>query len=319
MSSDSTTHPRIAIIGGGMGALLILHRRGVPATLYEHGAGFNACSHLGDEFDNKSHPEGDEMRLCDGAGKLHLKLGSKGGGGCPLWGPEDVSPEIDHTDVRKLLLDTISPSLIQWDHTISSVRAVGNDQHELAFANDFTTTSDFLVGADGANSRVRPLVSPATPVYVGGNDAEISLAPETTKLPELTETIENVGECTMMAMQTSRLFCAQVNSDDRIRTYVSLGPPSDPAEAKAVLKAYFAGWPQWLLNLNPIDYCDENTIYPHALWTLPVGAGANLALLDGLELGLVLAGLQEKGTLGDVSAVAAAAAARAGREYICFA
>ncbi|KAI1783684.1 hypothetical protein LXA43DRAFT_1130055 [Ganoderma leucocontextum] len=116
------------------------------------------------------------------------------------------------------------------------MRALGNDQHELTFANGFTTTCDFLVGADGANSRVRSLVSPATAVYLGVNGAEISLGPETTKLSAVAETIANIGKGTMMA--------------------------------KDVLKAYFAGWPEWMLNL--IGHCDESAIYPCALWTLPI-------------------------------------------------
>ncbi|KAI1783010.1 monooxygenase [Ganoderma leucocontextum] len=357
MSSDSTPQPRIAIIGGGLGGLallLTLHRRGVPATLYERDTGFNARAHLGgsldlgwksgqralrenglqDEFDENSRPEGDEMRICDGAGKVHLKLGSKGEDGAAAQGPEDVRPEIDRTVLRKLLLDAVPPHLIQWGHALSSVSAVDNGRHELTFANGFVTICDFLVGADGANSRVRPLVSPATPIYLGVNGAEISLAPETTKLPALAETIANVGKGTMMAMHDSQLLGAQVNGDGRIRTYAWLRVaeswtiPSGPAEAKAVLREHFAGWPQWMLNL--IDHCDEGAIYPRALWTLPVGhswahvsrvtligdaahlmspfagAGANLALLDGLELGIVLAGLQEQGRLGDASTVAEA-------------
>ncbi|KAI1782510.1 hypothetical protein LXA43DRAFT_1143467, partial [Ganoderma leucocontextum] len=165
MSSDSTAYPRIAMImiGVGMGGfalLLTLHRRGVPATLYERDAGFNARSHLGgtldlgwksgqralrenglpDEFDKKSHPDADEIRICDGASKLHLKLGSEGEDAGVPRRVKDVRPQIDRTDLRKLLLGAITPHLIQWDHALTFVRSLGNGQHELTFANGFTTT-----------------------------------------------------------------------------------------------------------------------------------------------------------------------------------
>ncbi|KAI1784359.1 hypothetical protein LXA43DRAFT_1101450 [Ganoderma leucocontextum] len=71
--------------------------------------------------------------------------------------------------------------------------------------------------------------------------------PDTTKLPALAETIENVGQGSMMAMQNSRMLGAQTNGDGT---------------------EHFAGWPQWMLNL--IDHCDEGAIYLRPLWTLPV-------------------------------------------------
>ena len=359
MSDGSTPQPRIAIIGGGMGGLallLTLYRRGVQATLYERDAGIDERAHLGGtldlgwksgqralrenglqkEFEEKSRPDADEMRICDGAGTLLLTVGGVGKDGAmpPV---EKIRPEIDRTDLRKILLKDIPPHLIRWGHTLSSVRALDNGQHELTFANGFTTTSDFLVGADGANSRIRPLVSSAVPEFTGVNGVEISLAPEVAKLSELVETVERVDGSTLMAMQNSRMIGAQMNGDGRLRTYTWVRKPetwaisSDPAEAKAFLREHFAGWPQWLLNL--IDYCDEGAIYPRPLWTLPVGhrwtytpgvtivgdaahlmspfagAGANLALLDGLELGLALADLHEKGKLGDPAAVAVAVTA----------
>ncbi|TBU43303.1 hypothetical protein BD309DRAFT_894704 [Dichomitus squalens] len=359
MPSDSSTHPRIVIVGGGLGGLallLTLHRRGVPATLYERDTSSSTRAHLGApldlgwesgqralrenglqvNFEESADSEG--RRIYDGAGTLHFShgAGAQGGSGRPEGPPppqrpEDSRPEIERAVLRKLLLDAIPPHLIKWDHALVSVRSLGHGQHELTFANGFTTVSDILVGADGANSRVRPLLSPATPIYTDVKFIDISLAPETTKLPELQGTVASIGKWTLLVMQNSRMLGSRMCGDGRIRTFAAIREsadwtlPSDPAEAKAVTKTYFAGWQQWMLNL--IDYADESAIYIHALYVLPAGhswphvrgvtligdaahlmspfagAGANLALLDGLELGLALAGLATEGKLADQEAV----------------
>ncbi|KAI0655892.1 hypothetical protein C8Q70DRAFT_1016205, partial [Cubamyces menziesii] len=50
----SSKHPRIAIVGGGpsgLVALLTLHKRGIPATLYEREATSHSRAHLGGMLD----------------------------------------------------------------------------------------------------------------------------------------------------------------------------------------------------------------------------------------------------------------------------
>ena len=52
--AQTTLQPRIAIIGGGLGGLsllLTLHKRGIPATLYEREVSFSSRAHLGGTLD----------------------------------------------------------------------------------------------------------------------------------------------------------------------------------------------------------------------------------------------------------------------------
>ncbi|KAI0730465.1 monooxygenase [Earliella scabrosa] len=349
--TSNIAQPNIAIIGGGLAGLtllLTLHRRGILATLYERDPDFSSRAHLGgaldlgwtsgqralredglqDEFAANSRPEGEELKIYDASGTLHVHHGLDEAPGEDVpQDPSQIRPEIDRTILRKILFDACPSESIKWGHTLASVRSLGG-QHELSFTNGFTTTCDFVVGADGAHSRIRPLVSPATPIFTGVTGVEISLAPSVAANPELADVVQAVGQGSMFALQDSKMLSSQPNGDGRIRTYVFFrGPadwtvPADPNEARKVLLEKFENWAPWMRKL--IAHCDDAAIYPRPLFILPVGhkwehvpgvtvigdaahlmspfsgAGANLAMLDALELGLALAKLADEGKLGGV-------------------
>ena len=267
---------------------------------------------LEEAFVRNSRPEADAYRAYDMEGNL---LFSKEGE--EEKDPIDIRPEIDRSVLRKILLDAIPSESIKWGHALASVRDLGNGERELTFTNGNTAVVDILVGADGAKSRVRPLVSSAVPIYHGVTGAEISIAPEDTKKPELQDLVGMVGAGSMGVMGSCKVLAAQRNGDGRIRVYLWFpGPedwrlPSDPAEARKVLLEKFQDWAPSLRKF--IEYCDDNAIYTRPLYHMPFdhkwkhvpgvtilgdaahvmspfgGAGANLAMLDALELGLVLA------------------------------
>ncbi|TBU34199.1 oxidoreductase [Dichomitus squalens] len=336
----TTIHPRIAIIGGGPGGLtlaLTLHRRGISYTVYERETDQEARAHLGgildvgydsaqralrenglgEVFVRVSRPDADTFRTYDSAGNLLFAKDAD-----PNQDPLDLRPEIDRPVLRRILLDAIPADTVKWGHELASVRELGNGERELKFTNDTTATVDILVGADGANSRVRPLVSSAVPIYHGVAGVEISIPPEDTKKPELQDTVNMV-------------FGSQVNGDGRLRTYAWFpGPedwkvPSDPAEARQVPLEEFKDWAPSLRKL--IEYCDDKAIYPRPLYRLPTdhkwkhvpgvtilgdaahlmspytGSGVNLAMLDALELGIALANaINGGGSLEEWEAVIAA-------------
>ncbi|CDO75942.1 hypothetical protein BN946_scf184873.g31 [Trametes cinnabarina] len=333
--------PRIAIVGGGLAGLVLLltlSKRGIPATLYEREADSNSRARLGgmldlewesgqralrengleEAFKRHSRREAEELKLCGKAGVplMHRKAEDHLGGDKSV-GLEYERPEIDRRVLRQLLLDAVPQDAIKWGHAFVAGRALGGGQHELTFSNGLVTTTDFLVGADGAHSRVRPLVSPATPIYHDVTGAEISLAPEVAARPENRDISEAVGEGSCYAGENEKVLMFQRNGDGRIRAYAwHRGPlewrlPEDPKEAKKALLEIYHDWAPWMRKF--IELADEEAIYLRPLFYLPVGhrwphtpgvtivgdaahlmspfagAGANLAMADALELGLVLA------------------------------
>lgn len=147
-------------------------------------------------------------------------------------------------------------------------------KHVLRFADGGEMTTDLLVGADGAWSKVRALVSKEKPSFAGYTGAEISLAPETVLAhPELSA---KIGEGSLFAFGEGKSLVAQRNGDGRVRTYAfhvreedNFVLLSEPDEAKETLLAGFEGWAPWLLEL--VELADPKAIYPRSLYILPVG------------------------------------------------
>ncbi|KAM5541372.1 hypothetical protein V8D89_004926, partial [Ganoderma adspersum] len=138
--------------------------------------------------------------------------------------------------------------------SISSIGTMGYPLRVLSAT--VRTTSHFRVVADGAHSCPVPTFT----FYA----TSISLAPEVAKLPKLAETVENFGQSTLMAMEDSRMLCAQIcDGDGRLRAYAlprkseswAISGFSDPTEAKAVLRGN--------LGRGASSY---STSDPHSLW-----------------------------------------------------
>ena len=172
----NTSHHPIAIVGAGLGGLTlarVLHVHGIPATVYEadtspeartqggqldihedDGQRALADAGLTDEFRAIIHEGAEALRVLDRHGKLlHDE-------------PDDGTaqrPEVLRGDLRRILLDSLPAGTVRWGHKVTGVRPLGGGRHELAFAAGTTVTTDLLVGADGAWSKVRPLVSDAVP------------------------------------------------------------------------------------------------------------------------------------------------------------
>ncbi|GAB3900035.1 NAD(P)/FAD-dependent oxidoreductase [Larkinella knui] len=82
--------------------------------------------------------------------------------------PEDQfdSPEINRTDLRKLLLDSLPGDTVVWDRKCTGLEA-HNGQWRLHFNTDVTATADLVIGANGGMSRAREQVTDAEIEYTG--------------------------------------------------------------------------------------------------------------------------------------------------------
>lgn len=311
---------RIAIVGSGPGGLTfarVLHRHDYPVTVLERdpapdarppggtldlhkGLGQLALDKAGllAEFQALSRPEGQAMRILDTAGTVLRDWRPR---------PDDrANPEIDRGQLRDLLL---GPLDVRWGRGVTQVVPGTPDGVLVHFADGRQETFDLVVGADGAWSRIRPAVSPVTPHYTGITTVETSLDDVDTRHPDLARLI---GDGSVAVYGVNRALVAQRNSGGHVKVYAQFRAPLDwhtnldLADVEAVrssLLALFDGWTAPVLDLLrhgtafvhrplyvlPVAHtwthvCGVTLLGDAAHLMPPLGAGANLAMLEGAEL-----------------------------------
>ncbi|SDN47673.1 FAD-dependent oxidoreductase [Allokutzneria albata] len=311
----------ITIVGAGLGGLTlarVLHVHGVEATVLELDASPTArtqggmldihedsgqaalrAAGLHEEFRTLIHPGGEAMRILDKHAVVHLDEPDDGRGG---------RPEVDRGALRDLLLGSAPP--VRWGVKVTSARPLGDGRHEVLLADGSSITTDLLVGADGAWSRIRPLVSPVSPSYTGVSFVEFDLLAD--RHPVAADLI---GGGFFFALGADKGFLAHREPDGSLHVYTALTVPEDwhrSADAidKTALLRHFADWDP---RLRALIADADSALTPRPIYALPVGhrwprvpgvtllgdaahlmspfagEGANLAMFDGASLGEAIA------------------------------
>jgi len=318
----------VTIIGAGLGGLVlarVLHVHGIPATIYEADPSAEARSQGGqldihehdgqvalraagliEEFRAIIHEGGEATRVLDRHGKVVFEQPDDGPGG---------RPEVLRGDLRRILLQSLPPETIRWGKQLHDVAALGDGRHALTFADGSVVTSRLLVGADGAWSKVRPLLSRATPEYVGTSFVETYLHDVDARFAA---TAEAAGGGALFALAPGQGIFAHREAGGVLHAYVALNRSAawfagvdfgNAATAKAKVAVEFDGWAPALtalitdgesgpvlrmLHTLPTDHRWDRApgvtlIGDAAHLAPPAGEGANLAMLDGAELAAAIA------------------------------
>ncbi|SOD91409.1 NAD(P)/FAD-dependent oxidoreductase [Streptomyces sp. Ag109_G2-15] len=318
----------ITIIGAGLGGLTlarVLHVHGIPATVYEAESSPRARAQGGmlDIHDYNGQPALQAAGLMEEFRGLILE-GREAtrflapDGTVLVDVPDDGTgerPEVQRGELRQILLDSLPAGTVRWGHKVSSARALGEGRHEVTFADGATVVTSLLVGADGAWSRVRPLLSDATPEYTGRSFVETYLYDGDTRHPA---TAKAVGDGSLFALAPGKGIQAHRERGGTLHTYVALSRPlewftdidfTDSAAATARIAREFDGWAPELtalitdsettpvlrpLHALPIEHRWDRVpgvtlLGDAAHLAAPNGEGANLAMYDGAELGKAIA------------------------------
>jgi 2-polyprenyl-6-methoxyphenol hydroxylase-like FAD-dependent oxidoreductase len=336
---------KIAIIGGGPGGLTLarlLQVKGIDCTVYERDLSRDvrvqgATLDLHEDSGLKALQEGDLMEAFKanyrpGADKtlimdkyatilLDEHVNEK---------EEFSRPEIDRGPLRDILLDSLKPGTVVWNSYLQSLDKTG-DHRILRFLDGTMASADLVIAADGANSKVRPYITPIRPFYTGYTAVEGAVYHAETAAPRIHRLLSG-GK--IFALSDEKTLIVGAKGDGSLAFYIGFAAPedwyhrsnidfSDNNQVLAWFQDTFTGWdPVWyelFENAEPHfiprpQYCMPPDQYWEALPDLSMlgdaahlmppyaGEGVNMAMLDALELSRCLSSSEFPDTQAAIAA-----------------
>ncbi|CAK3846950.1 related to tetracycline resistance from transposon Tn4351 Tn4400 [Lecanosticta acicola] len=317
------TQPPIAICGAGPGGLMcarILELAKIPYVVFERDESATWADGRGGSGCLDIHPDSGQLALREAGLFDQFKAVAR----------FDATnrPEMDRKDLRRILLRSVPQHNIRWGCKIQEVKKDRDGSMTVHLA-DGRIESGFrlVIGADGAWSKARQLISPAKPQYQGVHFLTTSMSPRNEHYACASSL---AGKGNYLAFGDAKnIICMKLGDGSY---YVAFGTwlpenwveenpvlAKDPTALRQwILDEHLADWPAvhrdlikysdanfrpWKLVSMPTDAIPWKTVPGVTLLgdaahcTVPNGEGVNHALYDGYLLAdqIIKRGLDDLG------------------------
>ncbi|MDW8852844.1 NAD(P)/FAD-dependent oxidoreductase [Flavobacterium sp. MMLR14_040] len=285
--------------------------QGSPLDLHD-GSGLAAIhkANLFEEFKNNFLPGADKTLILNEKGEIfhsdhetnvHEDFGN-----------EYFRPEIDRGALRKILLDSLQPETVVWNSHFVSMEAQ-NEGWLLHFKDGNSVYADIVIASDGANSKIRPYITDIKAFYTGILMLEGNIYESAKNAPHIASLID--GGKIMAFGDTQNILLGQKGGGD-LGFYASFKADEnwtktnglDYANKTQMLEWFKTEYPEWSSNWYELFENVSAPFIPRPIYCMPLdqtweampnltmigdaahvmppfaGEGANMAMLDALEL-----------------------------------